>query len=72
MNLLKGLAPHAINDLTLAFKEISKKTTLAIIEQKSSPGRRNCRPGLLHERGKDDYEMTTRQAIKDLVFETCL
>jgi len=68
----EGLAPHVINDLTLAFKEISKKTTLAIIEQNLPLTGEIADRVYCMKEGKIINETTDRQAIKDLVFEACL
>jgi ABC-type branched-subunit amino acid transport system ATPase component len=68
----EGLAPHVINDLTLAFKEISKKTTLAIIEQNLPLTGEIADRVYCMKEGKIINETTDRQAIKNLVFEACL
>ena len=68
----EGLAPHVITDLTVAFKEISKKTTLALIEQNLPLAGEIADRVYCMKEGKIINETTDRQEIKDLVFEACL
>jgi branched-chain amino acid transport system ATP-binding protein len=68
----EGLAPNVITDLTLAFKEISKKTTLAIIEQNLPLAGEIANRVYCMKEGKIINETTDRQAIKNLLFEACL
>jgi len=68
----EGLAPHVVTDLTHAFKEISKKTTLAIIEQNLPIAGEIANRVYCMKEGKIILETTDRQEIKDLVFEKCL
>ena len=68
----EGLAPHVITDLTLAFKEISKKTTLAIIEQNLPLAGEIADRVYCMKEGKIINETTDRQDIKNLLFEACL
>ena len=68
----EGLAPHVITDLSRAFKEISKKTTLAIIEQNLPLTGEIADRVYCMKEGKIINETTDRQDIKDLVFEACL
>ncbi len=68
----EGLAPHVINDLTHAFKEISKKMTLAIIEQNlPMVGEIAARVYCMKE-GRIIHTTVDKQEIKDLAFEKCL
>jgi ABC-type branched-subunit amino acid transport system ATPase component len=68
----EGLAPQVVNDLTYAFKEISKKITLAVIEQNlPMVGEIADRVYCLKE-GKIINTTVDKQEIKDLVFERCL
>lgn len=68
----EGLAPHVVTDLTHAFKEISKKTTLAIIEQNLPMAGEIADRVYCMKEGKVINETTDNQEIKDLVFEKCL
>ncbi len=68
----EGLAPHVVMDMTHAFKEISKKTTLAIIEQNLPIAGEIADRVYCMKEGKIIMETTDRQEIKDLVFERCL
>ena len=68
----EGLAPHVITDLSRAFKEISKKTTLAIIEQNLPLTGEIANRVYCMKEGKIINETTDRQDIKNLVFEACL
>lgn len=68
----EGLAPHVVMDMTHAFKEISKKTTLAIIEQNLPIAGEIADRVYCMKEGKIILETTDRQEIKDLVFERCL
>lgn len=68
----EGLAPNVITDLTHAFKEISKKTTLAIIEQNLPLAGEIANRVYCMKEGKIINETTDRQAIKNLLFEACL
>ncbi len=68
----EGLAPHVITDLAHAFKEISKKTTLGIIEQNLPLAGEIANRVYCMKEGKIINETTDRQEIKDLVFEACL
>lgn len=68
----EGLAPHVVMDMTHAFKEISKKTTLAIIEQNLPIAGEIADRVYCMKEGKIILETTDRQEIKDLVFEKCL
>ncbi len=68
----EGLAPHVVTDLTHAFKEMSKKTTLAIIEQNLPLTGEIADRVYCMKEGKIINEMTDRQEIKSLAFETCL
>jgi len=68
----EGLAPHVILDLTHAFKKISEKTTLAIIEQNLPLTAEVADRVYCMKEGKVIMETTDRQDIKDLIFERCL
>jgi branched-chain amino acid transport system ATP-binding protein len=68
----EGLAPHVITDLAHAFREISKKTTLGIIEQNLPLTGEIADRVYCMKEGKIINETTNRQDIKDLVFEACL
>jgi ABC-type branched-subunit amino acid transport system ATPase component len=68
----EGLAPHVITDLAHAFKEISKKTTLGIIEQNLPLAGEIADRVYCMKEGKIINETTDRQDIKNLVFEACL
>ena len=68
----EGLAPHVITDLAHAFMEISKKTTLAIIEQNLPLAGEIANRVYCMKEGKIINETTDRQDIKNLVFEACL
>ncbi len=68
----EGLAPHVITDLTHAFKEISKTTTLAIIEQNLPLAGEIADRVYCMKEGKIINETTDRQEIRSLAFERCL
>lgn len=68
----EGLAPHVINDLTHAFRKISQKTTLAIIEQNLPLTAQVADRVYCMKEGKVVNETKDRQEIKDLTFERCL
>jgi ABC-type branched-subunit amino acid transport system ATPase component len=68
----EGLAPHVVADLTRAFKEISKKTTLAIIEQNLPLTGEIADRVYCMKEGKIINETVDKQDIKNLVFESCL
>jgi ABC-type branched-subunit amino acid transport system ATPase component len=68
----EGLAPHVITDLTRAFKEMSKTTTLAIIEQNLPLAGEIADRVYCMKEGKIINETTDRRDIKNLVFEQCL
>jgi branched-chain amino acid transport system ATP-binding protein len=68
----EGLAPHVVTDLTLAFKEISKKTTLAIIEQNLPLTGEIADRVYCMKEGKIINETVDKQDIRNLVFESCL
>lgn len=68
----EGLAPHVVHDLTRSFKEISKKTTLGIIEQNLPMAGEIADRVYCMKEGKIINETTDRTDIKNLVFEACL
>jgi ABC-type branched-subunit amino acid transport system ATPase component len=68
----EGLAPHVITDLARTFKEMSKTTTLAIIEQNLPLAGEIADRVYCMKEGKIINETTDRQDIKNLVFEQCL
>jgi branched-chain amino acid transport system ATP-binding protein len=68
----EGLAPHVITDLTRAFREISKMTTLAIIEQNLPMTGEIADRVYCMKEGKIINETTERDEIRSLVFESCL
>jgi len=68
----EGLAPHVVTDLTHSFKEMSKKITLAIIEQNLPLTGEIADRVYCMKEGKIINETTDRQDIKNLVFEGCL
>ena len=68
----EGLAPQVIMDLGSAFKEISRKTTLGIIEQNLPLTAEIADRVYCMKEGKIINETTDRQDIKNLVFESCL
>jgi branched-chain amino acid transport system ATP-binding protein len=68
----EGLAPHVVTDLSQAFKEISKKTTLAIIEQNLPLTGEIADRVYCMKEGKIINETTDQQEIRSLVFESCL
>ncbi len=68
----EGLAPHVITDLTRVFKEMSKKITLAIIEQNLPLTGEIADRVYCMKEGKIIQETTDREQIKSLVFENCL
>jgi branched-chain amino acid transport system ATP-binding protein len=68
----EGLAPHVINDLTHAFKKISQKATIAIIEQNLPLTAEVANRVYCMKEGKIINETKDKQEIKDLAFEKCL
>jgi branched-chain amino acid transport system ATP-binding protein len=68
----EGLAPHFVTDLIHAFKEISKKTTLGIIEQNLPLAGEIADRVYCMKEGKIINETADRQEIRDLAFEACL
>jgi ABC-type branched-subunit amino acid transport system ATPase component len=66
------LAPHFVTDLIHAFKEISKKTTLGIIEQNLPLAGEIADRVYCMKEGKIINETADRQEIRDLAFEACL
>lgn len=68
----EGLAPHVVTDLTHVFKEMSKKITLAIIEQNLPLTGEIADRVYCMKEGKIINETTDRQDIKSLVFESYL
>jgi len=68
----EGLAPQVIMDLSRAFKEISRRTTLGIIEQNLPLTAEIADRVYCMKEGKIISETTDRQDIKNLVFESCL
>ncbi len=68
----EGLAPHVVQDLTHSFKEVSKRTTLAIIEQNLPLTGEIADRVYCMKEGKIINETTDRQEIRHLVFESCL
>ena len=72
MNLPKVWPPNVITDLTLAFKEISKKMTLAIIEQNLPMVGEIADRVYCMKEGKIINASVDKPAIQDLVFEKCL
>jgi len=68
----EGLAPHVINDLSHAFKEISKKTTLVIIEQNLPLTAEIANRVYSMKEGKIIAETVDKDDIKKMVFEKYL
>lgn len=68
----EGLAPHIVTDLTYSFKEISKKTTLAIIEQNLPLTAEVANRVYCMKEGKIIMETVDQQDIKNMTFERCL
>ncbi len=68
----EGLAPHIVTDLTYSFKEISKKTTLAIIEQNLPLAAEVANRVYCMKEGKIINETVDPKEIKDMTFEKCL
>jgi branched-chain amino acid transport system ATP-binding protein len=68
----EGLAPHVVIDLTQAFKEISKETTLAIIEQNLPLTGEIADRVYCMKEGKIIHETIDQQDIRSLAFESCL
>ncbi len=68
----EGLAPQVVTDLTHAFKAISEKTTLGIIEQNLPLAGEIADRVYCMKEGKIINVTTDRQDIKNLVFEACL
>ena len=65
----EGLAPHVINDLMEAFKRISRKTTLVIIEQNLPLTAEVADRVFAMKEGKIVTEITEKEAIRRLEFE---
>jgi branched-chain amino acid transport system ATP-binding protein len=68
----EGLAPHVITDLSHAFKKISRKTTLVIIEQNLPLTAEVADRVCAMKEGKIVAEFKDKQAIKNLEFEAYL
>lgn len=68
----EGLAPHFIDDLKVAFKEISKTTTMAIIEQNLPLTAKVADRVIAMREGKIVAEIQDKQEIRDLTFEKYL
>ena len=68
----EGLAPHFISDLKEVFKEISKDTTLAIIEQNLPLTAEVADRVYAMKEGKIVAEITEKSDIQDLTFEKYL
>ena len=68
----EGLAPHVVDDLKLAFKKISKQTTLAIIEQNLPLTAEVADRVYAMKEGKIVAEIKEKQEIQDLTFEKYL
>lgn len=68
----EGLAPHVITDLRHAFKKISRKTTLIIIEQNLPLTAEVADRVCAMKEGKIVAEFNEKQAIKNLEFEAYL
>ncbi len=68
----EGLAPHVVTDLAYSFKEISKKTTLGIIEQNLPLAGEIANRVYCMKEGKIINETRDQTDIRNLVFEACL
>ena len=68
----EGLAPHVVDDLKVAFKKISEKTTLAIIEQNLPLTAEVADRVYAMKEGKIVAEIREKQQIHDLTFEKYL
>jgi branched-chain amino acid transport system ATP-binding protein len=68
----EGLAPHVITDLSHAFKKISEKTTLVIIEQNLPLTAEVADRVYAMKEGKIVAEFNDQQAIENLEFEAYL
>ena len=68
----EGLAPHVVDDLKIAFKKISKQTTLAIIEQNLPLTAEVADRVYAMKEGKIVAEVKEKQEIQDLTFEKYL
>ncbi len=68
----EGLAPHVIDDLKAAFKEISETTTMVIIEQNLPLTAEVADRVIAMKEGKIVAEVRDRQEIQDLAFEKYL
>lgn len=68
----EGLAPHVITDLSEAFKKISEKTALVIIEQNLPLTAEVADRVYAMKEGKVVSEITDKEAIKNLEFEAYL
>lgn len=65
----EGLAPHLINDLVIAFKKISEKTTLFMIEQNLPLTAEIADKVYSMKEGRIVLETSDRDDINKLVFE---
>jgi branched-chain amino acid transport system ATP-binding protein len=68
----EGLAPHVITDLSHAFRKISEKTTLVIIEQNLPLTAEVADRVYAMKEGKIITEIKEKQAIENLDFEAYL
>lgn len=68
----EGLAPHVISDLGQAFKKISRKTTLVIIEQNLPLTAEVAGRVYAMKEGKIVTEINEKRAIENLEFEAYL
>ena len=68
----EGLAPHVIDDLKKAFKEISETTTMAIIEQNLPLTAEVADRVIAMKEGKIVAEIQDKKEIQDLTFEKYL
>ena len=68
----EGLAPHVIDDLKQVFKEISKESTLVIIEQNLPLTAEVADRVYAMKEGKLVAEITEKKEIQDLEFEKYL
>ena len=68
----EGLAPHVITDLGHAFRKISAKTTLVIIEQNLPLTAEVADRVYAMKEGKIVAEIKDKQAIEKLEFEAYL
>lgn len=68
----EGLAPHVIDDLKKAFKEISQTTTMAIIEQNLPLTAEVADRVIAMKEGKIVAEIHNKKEIRDLTFEKYL